>query len=92
MPPQDRSEARRPQRAEHRHLGIERRHHLRQLLEHRDGEPAVSEVLGHLEADEAAAHDDGARGLSLVDPREDPSCGGAAATQVSREERLGHRV
>ena len=41
-----------------RHLGVERRHHLRQLLEHRHREPAVRQVLGHLEPDEPAADDE----------------------------------
>ena len=41
-----------------RHLGVERRHHLVELLDERHLEPEVGEVLHHLEADEPAADHD----------------------------------
>ena len=40
------------------HLGVERGDHLGGRFDERGGNPAVDEVLGHLDADEAAAHDD----------------------------------
>ena len=40
---------------EARHLGVERRHHLVELLDERHVESEVGEVLQHLEADEPAA-------------------------------------
>ncbi len=41
------------------HLGVERGHHLGQGLDERDLQALVDEVLGDLDADEAAADDDG---------------------------------
>ncbi len=45
-------------------LGVEGCHHLGRRLDDRRGKPAVHEVLGHLEADEAAADDDRGPGLA----------------------------
>ena len=53
------------------HLRVERRHDLRQLLDHRDDEPAAHEVLGHLEPDEAAADHDRPRRGGVLEPRAD---------------------
>ena len=52
-----------------RHLRVERRHDLRELLEDRDREPATHEVLGHLEADEPTAYHDRLAAGRLVEPR-----------------------
>ena len=42
-----------------RHVRIKRREHMRRRLDERDGKPARTKILRHLDADEAAAHDDG---------------------------------
>ena len=54
-----------------RHLGVERWHHLRQLLDDRDRKTAMEQVLGHLQADEAAADDHGVAAGPLGEPRPD---------------------
>ncbi len=65
----------RPQvlRDRHGHLGVERGHHLRQLLDDRHSQPAVHEVLGHLETDEAPADDDRLAARSVREPRANPA-------------------
>ena len=51
-----------------RHVRVQRGHHLRKHLHDGDLEPAMTEVLGHFESDEPAAHDHRARRLSALDP------------------------
>lgn len=45
------------------HVGVERWQDLIRLLDDRHFQPSTGEVLGHLQSDEPAAHDDGATGL-----------------------------
>ena len=77
--------------------GIERRHHLRQLLERRvTASPRWTQVLRHLEADEAAADDDGApRCRSSIQRADAPRVGDGAhdedAGQVDARQRRPDR-
>ena len=48
-----------------RHVRIQGREHMRRRLDERDGKPARAKILRHLDADEAAAHDDGAPRLRI---------------------------
>jgi hypothetical protein len=62
-----------------RHLGVERRHHLRQLLQHRHREPAVGQVLRHLQPDEPAANHECTLRPTLRDPAPDADAVGDRA-------------
>jgi len=53
------------------HVRVERGHHLRELLDERDRDPASHELLGHLQSDEAGTDDDGAAHRPPVQPSPD---------------------
>jgi hypothetical protein len=50
-----------------RHLRVERRHDLLEFFDDRHCQLAADEILGHLEADEAATHHDGPPGAIVAE-------------------------
>ena len=79
------------------HLGVDRRHDLAGHFQQRDGDAAAAEVLGHLQADVAAAdHHRPARLAAMADPGVDlvhvvEVAQGEDAGQVDARQRRPHR-
>lgn len=53
------------------HVGVHAGHGVVERLDHRDAQPAVGELLGHLQADVPGSDDDGAGDAAILDPGAD---------------------